>query len=62
MSKKQIRGFYIFWIFSGVIWLAAGIRHYFWVEDTTGAIIEFVAAVLSFILAWAYWRGFVNKE
>jgi len=59
MNKNTIRGFAIFWVLAGVIWTIAAIRHgLVYPSDTTGLFIYAVTAVISFFLAFVYYKKF----
>jgi len=60
MNKKNNKIFLTFWLISGLIWIIATIRHIMFNDDVTGTIIYIIAAVISFILAFAYYKNFVK--
>jgi len=60
MSKKSSKIFSIFWLVAGLVWVIATVRHIIVKDDIVGAVIYIVAAVVSFILAFAYYRNFVK--
>jgi len=60
MNKKTSKIFSIFWLVAGLVWVIATIRHIIVKDDIVGAIIYIVAAAVSFILAFAYYRNFVK--
>ncbi len=55
---KKFKLFFAFWLVSGLIWLFAVARHIIVRNDVTGAIIYMIAAVASFILAFAYYKQY----
>jgi len=60
MNKKSSKIFSIFWLVTGLVWVIATVRHIIVKDDIVGAVIYIVAAVVSFILAFAYYRNFVK--
>jgi len=60
MNKKSSKIFSIFWLFTGLVWIIATVRHIIVKDDIVGAIIYIVAAIVSFILAFAYYRNIVK--
>ncbi|MFH1427011.1 MAG: hypothetical protein ABIG60_00565 [Patescibacteria group bacterium] len=54
MGKIKEKYFGYFWLFGGLIWIGAGIRHLVVRGDLVGGLIEFVAAFCSLILAYKY--------
>jgi len=60
MNKKSSRIFSVFWLVSGLVWVIATIRHVIVKDDIVGAVIYIVAAIVSFVLAFAYYRSFVK--
>jgi len=60
MSRKNSKFFSVFWIFSGSIWLVVSIRHIMMKSDATGFLIYIIAFIVSFILAFAYYKDFVK--
>ena len=60
MNKKSSKIFSIFWLFTGLVWIIATVRHIIVKDDIVGAIIYIVAAIVSFILAFAYYRNMVK--
>ncbi|MBU3934988.1 hypothetical protein KKC00_03440 [Patescibacteria group bacterium] len=60
MNKKTVKVFSIFWLFSGLIWAVAIIRHIAVKNDITGIVIYAVAAVVSIVLAFAYYKNLVK--
>lgn len=60
MNKKSSKIFSVFWLVTGLAWVIATVRHIIVKDDIVGAIIYIVAAIISFILAFAYYRNFVK--
>ena len=60
MNKKSSKIFSIFWLVAGLVWVIATVRHIIVKDDIVGAVIYIVAAIISFILAFAYYRNFVK--
>lgn len=60
MTKKTTKNFSIFWLAAGIIWVVATIRHIIIKDDVVGTIIYITAGVLSFILAFAYYKSFIK--
>ena len=60
MNKKSSKIFSIFWLVTGLIWIIAVIRHIIVEDDIVGSAIYIVAAVVSFVLASAYYRDLVK--
>ncbi len=60
MDKKSTRIFSIFWLVSGLVWVIATVRHIIVKDDIVGSAIYIVAAIVSFVLAFAYYRNFVK--
>ena len=60
MDKKSSRIFSIFWLVSGLVWVIATVRHIIVKDDIVGSAIYIVAAIVSFVLAFAYYRNFVK--
>jgi len=60
MNKKSSKIFSIFWLVTGLVWVIATVRHIIVKDDIVGAVIYIVAAIVSFILAFAYYRNFVK--
>ena len=60
MNKKSSKIFSIFWLVTGLVWVIATARHIIVKDDIVGAVIYMVAAIISFILAFAYYRNFVK--
>jgi len=60
MNKKSSKIFSIFWFVAGLIWIIATVRHIIVKDDIVGTIIYIVAAIISLILAFAYYRNFVK--
>ena len=60
MNKKSSKIFSIFWLVTGLVWVIATVRHIIVKDDIIGAVIYIVAAIVSFILAFAYYRNFVK--
>ena len=58
MNKKTSKILALFWLLSGLIWLAAFIRHVIVRDDMVGAIIYIVASAVSFVLCLAYYKNF----
>ena len=61
MEKSTEKKFGYFWLFGGLIWAGAGIRHLVVKEDITGAVIEFVAFVFCLILARKFFESCKSK-
>jgi len=60
-DQKNSRIFAIFWLIAGFVWLVALVRHWLVNQaDLTGHLIYLIAAIISFILSWAYYRNFVK--
>ena len=60
MNKKTSKIFSIFWLAAGIFWAIAAVRNITAKDDIVGIIIYIAAAVLSLILAFAYYRDFVK--
>jgi len=60
MKSKSSKIFSIFWFVAGVIWVIATVRHIIVKDDVVGTIIYIVAAIISFILAFVYYKNFVK--
>ena len=60
MTKKTSKIFSIFWFVAGLAWTFAVIRHIAVKDDVIGAVIYMVAGIVSFILAFAYYKNFVK--
>jgi len=60
MKSKSSKTFSIFWFVAGVIWVIATVRHIIVKDDVVGTIIYIVAAIISFILAFVYYKNFVK--
>ncbi len=60
MEKKTSKTFSIFWVITGLIWLMAAVRHFIVKDDMAGTIIYLAAAIISLILALAYYKNFVK--
>jgi TRAP-type C4-dicarboxylate transport system permease small subunit len=60
MNKKTSKIFSIFWIVSGLTWVIVTLRHIIVKDDIVGTIIYIAAAIISFVLAFAYYRNFVK--
>ena len=60
MNKKSSKIFSIFWLVTGLVWVIATARHIIVKDDIVGAVIYIVAVIVSFILAFAYYRNFVK--
>ena len=60
MNKKSSKIFSIFWLVTGLVWAIATVRHIIVKDDIVGAVIYILAAIVSFILAFAYYRNFVK--
>jgi len=59
MNKRTSKIFSLFWLLSAVAWLIAGFRNLN--QDIVGLIIYFSAAVISFILFFAYYNNFLKS-
>jgi len=59
MNKKTSKIFSIFWVISGLAWIIVTVR-YMLRNDLAGAILYLVAAITSFILAFAYYKNLVK--
>ena len=57
MEKSTEKKFGYFWLFCGLVWAGAGIRHLVVKEDITGAVIEFVALVFCLVLAYKFFSS-----
>ncbi len=60
MTKKTSKFFSIFWLIAGLAWTFAVIRHMTVKDDVIGAIIYMIAAIVSFVLAFAYYKNFIK--
>jgi len=60
MNKKSSKIFSIFWLVTGLVWVIATVRHIIVKDDIVGSVIYIVAAIVSFVLAFAYYRNFVK--
>ncbi len=60
MNEKTSKIFSIFWLVAGLAWIIATIRHIIVKDDMVGTIIYIIAAIISFILAFVYYRNFVK--
>jgi len=60
MKKINNKIFSIFWLVAGLAWIVATVRHIIVKDDIIGTIIYIVAAIISFILAFAYYRNFLK--
>lgn len=62
MNKKSSKIFSVFWFVTGLVWVIATVRHIIVKvkDDIVGSIIYIVAAIISFLLAFAYCRNFVK--
>lgn len=56
MSKKRARFFSLLWLANAIIWAVSGTR-YVLRDDLTGAVINFLAALVSVALALAFFKG-----
>jgi hypothetical protein len=61
MTKKQNKFFLIFWLIAAAAWSFGAIRHLVVSSDIVGALIFFVAAGTSSILAFKYYEGVTDK-
>jgi len=60
MTKKNSKIFFIFWLVAGLIWTFATIRHIAVNDDLVGAAIYLIAAIISYILAVAFYKNFIK--
>jgi hypothetical protein len=60
MTKKTSKIFSIFWLVTGLIWTFATIRHIAVNDDLVGAVIYLIAAIISFIIAVAFYKNFIK--
>ena len=60
MDIKNSKIFSIFWLVAGLAWTIAVVRRVIVEDDIVGVIIYAVVAILSFILALAFYRNFVR--
>lgn len=60
MTKKTSKIFTIFWLVAGLIWTAATIRHLAVNDDLVGTVIYLIAAIISFILAAAFYKNLIK--
>ena len=60
MIKKTSKIFTIFWLVSGLIWTFATIRHIVVTDDLVGTVIYLIAAIISFILAVAFYKNSIK--
>jgi uncharacterized MnhB-related membrane protein len=60
VTKKSSKIFLIFWLVAGLIWLIAVARHTIVNNDIIGALVYIAAAVLSFVLAFVYYKDFIK--
>jgi len=60
MTKKTSKLFSIFWLIAGLAWAFAVVRHIAVKDDAVGAVIYIIAGIVSFVLAFAYYKNFVK--
>lgn len=60
MTKKTSKLFSVFWIAAGIAWMLAAIRNIMIKDDVIGTVIYVVAAFVSFVLVFAYYKNFVK--
>ena len=60
MNKKSTKVFSVFWLVAGLVWVVAAVRHIIVKDDIVGAILYVVAAIISSVLAFAYYRSFMK--
>jgi len=60
MNKKTSKIFSIFWLVAGLAWLIALVKCLKAGDDIVGILIYAIAAVISFVLSFAYRKDFIK--